>query len=282
MKRILYLIVIVGIGVASLEFMRQRGDNESTDASSFGAVESAEQLIANGEGNLPSVAYPRIVAQQQEQIIEHIGYTVSYNPQWNIPNWVAYELTDDETRGELERSNDFLPDPQVKGDPVITYDYSHSGFDRGHMAPAGDMKWSEQAMQESFYMTNVCPQLHSCNAGDWNDLEQWVRRMARKYKSIYVCSGPIVINTDSTIGNERKIIIPDAFYKVLLRKKEDNTWTGIAFVIPNKKVSYPLSNYVSSIDAVEKTTNIDFFYQLPDDIENETEAVYNLSDWPLK
>jgi hypothetical protein len=113
----------------------------------------------------------RISDNRSQQIIEHLAYTVSYNPDWLIPNWVAYELTGDEVSGEQERSDHFAPDPLVEGDPVVTKDYSNSGYDRGHMAPAGDMKWSEQAMRESFYMTNICPQNHNNNAGDWKDLQ---------------------------------------------------------------------------------------------------------------
>ena len=108
---------------------------------------------------------PQLVAKRSQQLIEHTAYTVSYNPDWLIPNWVAYELTREETYGECPREKKFSPDPLAKGVPVLHKDYSNSGYDRGHMAPAGDMKWSAQAMRESFYTTNICPQNRSNNAG---------------------------------------------------------------------------------------------------------------------
>ena len=198
-----------------------------------------------------------------------------------IPNWVAWELTAEETQGDQERSDHFRPDPLVDGDPVVTKDYSKSGYDRGHMAPAADMKWSEQAMKESFYMTNMCPQHHSNNAGDWKDLEELERDLARKYERIYICCGPIVTDPSVTIGTERKIVVPQSFYKVFLRRKSDGSWTTIGFVMPNAPGNRPLMTYMLPVDEVEQMTNIDFFYTLPDSIEDVIEADYTISDWTL-
>ena len=132
-----------------------------------------------------NIELPKLTSNRSQQIIHHLAYTVSYNPKWKIPNWVAYELTRGETYGDVPRKKKFSPDPLVKGYRVQHSDYSNSGYDRGHMAPAADMKWAEQAMRESFYMTNVCPQNQSLNRGDWNDLEELARDWARKYESIY-------------------------------------------------------------------------------------------------
>lgn len=229
-----------------------------------------------------SVAYelPRLNNHQPEQVIEHLGYTVSYNPKWLVPNWVAYELTSIETNGEKERSNHFKPDPLVKGDPVTTSDYSKSGYDRGHMAPAADMKWSEQAMHESFYMTNICPQLHNLNAGDWKDLEELARDWARKYGNIYIACGPIVETNYHTIGKNHSIAVPSAFYKVFLRQTNSG-WTSIGFIMQNKAGNRPLMTYMLSVDEVEEQTGIDFFYNLPDSIESKVEGTYSISDWSL-
>ena len=215
-----------------------------------------------------------------EQIIEHIGYTVSYNHNWNLPNWVAYELSADEVAGVEERSNHFKPDPLVWGTPVVTKDYANSGYDRGHMAPAADMKWSEQAMEESFYMTNMCPQIHNLNAGDWKALEEYVRSLAKQYDHVYICCGPIVTNTSTRIGQNEQIVVPQSFYKVIIRQK-GSSWTGIGFVMANKpkEGKYTLSHYVKTINEVETMTGIDFFQNLPDDVEETIEGNYNLSDW---
>lgn len=225
--------------------------------------------------------WPQLTDRRSEQRIEHLGYTVSYNHHWHLPNWVAYELTDEETMGEEGRTNKFLPDPLVEGDPVVTKDYSNSGYDRGHMAPAADMKWSAQAMRESFYMTNMCPQNHSNNAGDWKDLEELGRDLAAQYGRVYICCGPVVTDTTLTIGTVRRIVVPQAFYKVLLRQRADGQWTAIGFVMPNAAGNRPLMTYMHSVDEVETMTAIDFFYQLPDSIESQVEADFLISDWTV-
>ena len=224
---------------------------------------------------------PQILDNRSQQIIEHLAYTVSYNHDWFIPNWVAYELTNHEVFGEQQRSNHFAPDPLVQGDPVVPHYYSNSGYDRGHMAPAGDMKWSEQAMRESFYMTNICPQNHNNNAGDWKDLEELGRDLAQRYKSIYICCGPIVTDASNTIG-ARHIVVPQSFYKVFLRCKSDGSWTSIGFVMPNAPGNRPLMTYMLPVDKVEQLTGIDFFYNLPDSIEEIIEADYTISDWTIR
>lgn len=224
---------------------------------------------------------PTISDSRSQQIIEHVGYTVSYNHNWHLPNWVAYELTPSEVCGEYSRTDKFLPDPFVEGDPVVTQDYSGSGYDRGHMAPAADMKWSEQAMKESFYMTNMCPQNHNNNAGDWKDLEELVRDIARKYGNTYICVGPIVSDASVTIGKTRKIVVPQAFYKVLLRQKSDGTWTSIGFVMPNEAGNRPMMSYMVSVNDVESMTGIDFFPNLPDTVEETIESNFEVSDWTI-
>lgn len=221
----------------------------------------------------------RVINDQSEQLIKHLGYTVSYNPKWLVPNWVAYELNY-ETNGEQERSNHFKPDPLVNGDPVTTNDYSKSGYDRGHMAPAADMKWSKQAMRESFYMTNICPQLHNLNAGDWRDLEELAREWAQQYGNIYIACGPIVETNYQTIGKKHSIAVPSAFYKVFLRQTLKG-WTSIGFIMQNKAGNRPLMTYMHTVDEVEEQTGIDFFYSLPDSIESKVESTYSISDWSL-
>lgn len=224
---------------------------------------------------------PKLTSQEPEQIIQHTAITISFNPNWNIPNWVAYTLTSAETTGEHGRKSKFYPDPNIKDNPVLTQDYSHSGYDRGHMAPAADMKWSEQAMLESFYTTNICPQNQNLNRGDWNDLEEMARDWAKKYDSIHIACGPIVSDCSNVIGNERKIVVPEAFYKVFLRQKPNGEWTAIGFVMPNTATNQPMMTYMLSIDEIEDLTKIDFFYNLPDEIEEKVESDYNISDWTV-
>ena len=111
---------------------------------------------------------PLLLSPKQEQIVHHTGYIVSYNESLRLPNWVAYELTRQETQGNAKRSNRFIPDPMIKGTIATNSDYLHSGYDKGHMAPAADMKWSSIAMKESFYFSNICPQHPELNRNNWN------------------------------------------------------------------------------------------------------------------
>lgn len=233
------------------------------------------------ETTLSKIEIPVLLNGQPEQRIEHTAYTVGYNPRRLIPNWVAYCLETEEVTGNSSRSDKFLPDPLVKGYAVVTKDYSGSGYDRGHMAPAGDMRWSEESMRESFYMTNICPQNHNNNAGDWKDLEELVRGLARRYGSIYICCGPVVTDEKTTIGKQCRIVVPQAFYKVLLRRKTDGGWTAIGFVMPNEAGNRPLMTYMLTVDEVEEMTGIDFYPALPDGIENEVEAAYTVADWTV-
>jgi endonuclease G len=226
------------------------------------------------------IEIPAKITGRQEQIIEHIAYTVSYNSDWKIPNWVAYELTGEEVAGIEPRGNHFIPDPEVPfGKSATTGDYKNSGWDRGHMAPAGDMKWSKQAMKESFYLSNICPQNKNLNSGIWKDLEEQIRSLAVQKGRIYVVCGPIVSKQPKTIG-ANKVAIPDAFFKVLLQKS-DEKYANIAFLFANESGRKPLSTYAMSVKEMQIITDIDFFPALPDSIENVVENRVDFMEWTI-
>ena len=215
---------------------------------------------------------PSMPNGQQGQVIQRTGYTLAYDKKTKTPQWVAWELTKEETKGNHERTDKFLPDPNVEGAKVVTTDYTGSGYDRGHMAPAGDMKWSKKAMEESFYMSNICPQIHHLNTGDWNELEANTRKWARRYGSVYVTCGPIYNGSRRTqyIGKNR-VKVPDAFFKVILIQSPKKT-CALGFFFENEAGQRPLNEYLVSIDYLEQTTGIDFFPSLPDELENTLEA----------
>lgn len=211
------------------------------------------------------------------QIITHVGYTTSYNSVWLIPNWVSYELTATEVAGTYPRPKKaFEPDPLVKGKSAVHRDYSNSGYSRGHMAPAADMKWSEQAMLESFYLSNICPQIAELNGGVWERLENRCRSLAKE-GSVFICCGPIISGTPKRIG-ENKVAVPAGFYKVLCMKRKGK-WQAIGFMFPNSACQGSMFDYVCTVDEVEKKTGHDFFYNLSDDIENSIEASIKAKDW---
>lgn len=222
---------------------------------------------------------PIFKISRPEQVIIHAGYSVSFNPKWKLPNWVSYELTEDETLGNLKRTDKFIIDPDVKTQCATNRDYSKSGYDRGHMAPAADMKWNTSVMKECFYFSNMCPQKHSLNAGKWKTLEEKVRDWAKKDSAIIVICGPIVKNGYQTIG-ENRIVVPQHFFKVILSPYKNGT-KAIGFIMRNCKETQPLSNYSVTIDSIEQLTGIDFFSALPDDLENKVESNNSISEWGL-
>lgn len=220
------------------------------------------------------------------QILQYTGHALSYNSNTRLPNWVAYELTREEMQGTNPREDNFARDPKARGPQADRDDYRNSGWDRGHMASAGDMKWDTKAMDDTYYFTNICPQNHELNTGDWRILEEKCRYWAKKYGSVYIVCGPII--TDNVHGRlgANKVVIPDKFFKVLLTKK-NGEWQGTGFIFHNPPkrdsrisgkppVNLPLQSYLVTIDEVEEATGLDFFHLLPDSVENKVEQQESL------
>lgn len=223
---------------------------------------------------LPSVTH-------DEQVIEHIGYTTSYNSNTLNPNWVAYELTSSELQGDFKGKNSFCWDPSVKGRKSNREDYKNNrDWDKGHLAPKADMKWSIQAYEESFYLSNVCPQNHQLNAGDWLKIENLARRIAKKYKKIYVVCGPVFKDRKFGTLGENNVWIPDAFFKALLVFSGE-TYESIGFYMSNEPQKNNLRSYVSTVDDIEKIISRDLFVSLDDKLEDVAEGRVNYSFWGL-
>ena len=209
-------------------------------------------------------------------VCHYSGFTSYFNPETHIPNCVAYEIIESETTGDEPRKKSFEADHTIDG-CAESSDYRNSGYDRGHMAPAADMKWSKEAMEESFLMTNICPQVKSLNSGIWHRLEQRVREWAARDSSIIVVCGPIFTpgKPVEQIG-EIGVAVPHRFFKALYAPGRN---IGIAFIFDNDKVKGELRKYAVTIDSVERETGLDLFYNLPDDIENEVENQCNCKLW---
>lgn len=208
---------------------------------------------------------------------EYEGFTVDFNPENKTPNYVSWILHSHETEGATSRSNKFWTDSELEGCPE-TRDYSHSGYDRGHMCPAGEQKWSDEAMHHSFVMANICPQKHELNTGAWKTLEDKERVWAKRDSAIVIVAGPLYDTSDiETIGNN-KVRVPSAFFKVLLAPYA-SPMRAIGFVYPNMKCEGNMQAYAVSVDDVEKMTGMDFFAALPDEIENDIEAVVSFKEW---
>ena len=223
---------------------------------------------------------PQLKRKRTEQIIQHEGYTVSYNADYRIANWVAYVLTDKEARSDkAERQNKFVVDPLVKGASATNEDYTRTGYDRGHLAPAGDMKWSEKAMRESFYLSNITPQKPGLNRGIWKELEEQIRLWARENGAVLIATGPVIPDEELNRLGKNRVGVPRQFYKVLCMVV-NNQLEGVGFLFENRDYgTTPLRQMMVPIDSVEQVTGIDFFPARPDDEERQMEATVGRDLW---
>ncbi len=219
----------------------------------------------------------RVAVPAPDERLEYCGFTVYFNRRWHLPWCVAYELTRSETNGGEQRYGSFETDSAVAG-CARPWDYTGSGYQRGHMAPAADFKWSARAMRESFKMTNVCPQSGLLNSGGWSRLEEKVREWARRDSALIVATGPIVDKGHRCIGGG--VAVPRAFFKVVLAP-HSTPMRAIGFIYPNAAAPGRLQRYAVSVDSVERATGLDFFGSLPPEVESEVESTCNLNPWLL-
>lgn len=224
-------------------------------------------------GGLEKVVIPSGLTSQ---IKEYTGFTLSFNKYNRTPNYVAWELLGTEVSNDVSRSDNFWQDPDIDGCTKHS-DYTRSGYDRGHMCPAADQKWSEQAMNDCFVMANMCPQLHDLNAEAWEKLEEKERLWAKRDSAVMIIAGPIYTEDDDQYF-ESKVRVPGAFFKVLIAPYLDEP-RGIAFVYPHMKCPGNMQDYATSIDEVEKITGFDFFSELPEEIEKMVESTYSFTEW---
>lgn len=254
-------------GKALVEELDQKdGEGGACDASA-GAAEADDKLVMQTS--------PK---GTPEQILKRTGYVASYNKTTLLPNWVAWHLTAERTEGSAKRSGvDFAEDTEVPEPRATDWDYYNSGYDRGHMCPAADNKWSKKAMEESFLFTNMCPQNGNLNRGDWNEMEMACRKWAKKYGDLYIVCGPILYKGKHKTIGKNKVVVPEAFFKVVLRTGDDPQ--AIGFIYKNTSGNRPKDSYVNTVDEVERITGIDFFPSLPDDVEKKVEAECDLGLW---
>lgn len=215
-----------------------------------------------------------------EKLLFRSEYVLSHNNWLKVPNWVAYRLTREDLAGRVRRSEDFRPDPQLKPHQRAELpDYRASGYDRGHLAPAADMRASRRAMSESFLLSNMAPQAAPFNRGIWEDLESRVRDWARRRGEAFVVTGPVFLDEDKDgvmsfrlLGPSR-VAVPTHFYKIVVAKGGDGAWDGVALLMPNRGAEGArLADFLSTIDAVERATGLDFLEALPDDVEERLES----------
>lgn len=213
-----------------------------------------------------------------KQVIQRANYSLSYNNDHEVANWVAYSLDHSKLENCVGRSNYFRTDPLIHLGSATPKDYQNSSYDRGHLLPAGDMKYDRQAMRDTFYMSNISPQPARFNRGRWSMLETLMRAWALKYKKIWIVTGPVLRGHLSTIGVDNKISVPLEYFKVILRRT-GNKYEGIGFLMGTDVPHKQLASYAVSINTVEDVSGVNFFAFLSDQDEEEIENQNNLRDW---
>ncbi len=259
-----------------LENTRQGVDNTNNVD-----METENSPVISAHYSLPDsvirICMPKSIDGISEQILIRSFYIVSYNLDTKIPNWVAWHLTAEHSDGEYPRDNSYYEDEEVPVPRATNEDYRGSGWSRGHMCPAGDNKWDAEAMRESNLLTNICPQHPSLNSGVWNVIERDCRKWAKKYGDIYIVCGPILMNREHETIGDNKIVVPEAFFKVILRLNPQPA--AIGYVVRNNEGNKKRDMFVNTVDDVERITGIDFFPSLPDEIENMIESETDIFDW---
>ena len=235
-------------------------------------------LQDNKVSNILKLEIPK--TNSKDRVVIHTEFSLSYNETHEQADWVAYELTKEETTKLHERTNKFIVDPKVNTITASNIDYKGSGYDRGHLAPASDMGWSSTSMKESFYYSNISPQMPSFNRGIWKKLEELVRTWAVENNNIYIVTGPVLKDELKSIGIN-KVSVPKYYYKVILDFSQPSI-KGIGFIFPNLGSKESIKNYAVTIDSVEMFTGIDFFPLLQDKQENLIESTLCIQCWSWK
>lgn len=208
---------------------------------------------------LPCWGCPSVSAHESLKIYQ--GFTLSFNPSTKLANWVCYTLNPQKLSApKVKRNNKFKPDFSLKGGTAKDADYKKSGFDKGHLAPAADMAWSQASMNDCFYYTNIAPQYPECNRGIWKKLEEQVRRLALICDSLIVFTGP-VFNTHHQVLGISKIAIPSGFYKIIVLFYATD-FKVYSVLIPNVKQFENFNRYACSLANIEKQTGLIFITNL--------------------
>lgn len=234
----------------------------------------SEGIIAVEKTEIPNYLVP---SSTTGELVLHEHFMLSYNEHFEQAEWVAYLLKKEHLTYDDRKRPYFIEDPKVKTKSADWRNYKGSGYDRGHLCPAGDRRFSKQAYNETFYTSNISPQDSGFNAGVWNRLEGQVRQWTKKYGTMLVVTGGVLEQGLDEIGEE-DVAVPKYFYKVLARGDADNLKL-MGFLMPGVESKKSLDQFAVSIDEIEKMTGIDFFENLENEMEARLEREVVTQNW---
>jgi len=278
-----YISSVVFASIIFLTSCSGQGGGKGQAVEPLYDASSTTETAAPSGRKIVKMELPAPLNDRPEIILTRKGYTVSYNKSTKTPNWVAWHLTRSHTSGRAQRSQEmFAEDESVPSPRATNADYYGKRYDRGHMCPAGDNKWDMTAMEETFLLTNICPQNHNLNKYEWNDIENLCREWARTYGAVDIVCGPVYYDDARvTYTGKNKVRVPDAFFKVVLCRYENGNPAAkaVGFVYKNIGSKQDVANCIRTVDEVEKLTGIDFFHALDDRTEESVEAHSAINSW---
>lgn len=267
LRRKTIFCLMIATFLVSCNFQKKSGQDEDND------TDSSQSAVVNYD----TTAFDYLPSSTNNQIVVHDNYTLSYMEEYEQAEWVAYELKKEDISNSNFNRPFFIEDSKVKTGSADWKNYKRSGFDKGHLCPAGDRKYTKKAFDETFLTSNISPQKHGFNDGVWNRLEQKVRYWATKYDNVYVVTGGLLEKGLTTIGKE-DVAVPNYFYKVILDNSNGN-FKMIGFLVPAIDSDEPLYSFVVPVDEIEKRTGIDFFPKLDDKSEVILEKNSDYKSW---
>lgn len=273
-KILLVLLAFANILHAQIRATTEDGQRVILSENGFWKYNSEDSLlkICGLENIDPGI--PSGPVGKSQKILKYQAFTILYDKSIKNPVWASYCLEKKFSFGVVDRS-DFAADHNMKASAVES-DFYKSGYDRGHIVPAYDMSWSYQSSFESFFYTNISPQVPAFNRGIWKRLESQVRTWAKENEKIYVVTGPVLKDSKTKIG--KNVVVPKYFFKAILDIKDPEV-KSIAFVLPNESCGYPLFKYAITVDSVEKLIGYDLFPNLPDSLGSIIESRIDIGLW---
>lgn len=276
--------IVQAQGPTALEISQLEREKEQLHHRQLELANSLEQLrLTKIREDLRQVGLPQVPADRKQELVEHGALMLSYNEAYEQANWVAHIIIPAVNEGNLSRTNDFRRDSLVTTGTAEKADYWYSGYDRGHLAPSADFRWSARAISESYVYSNMAPQRPELNRERWAELEGFIRgHVWAKARQLYVVTGPVLEEGLPTITQGPNVVaIPKEFYKVVLDLTPGDE-KAIAFLMPNSVCNQALVAYVTTIDAIEMKTGINFFAAIEDGLEDRLEAEVDYGAWEEK
>ncbi|MGH1338634.1 MAG: DNA/RNA non-specific endonuclease [Aureispira sp.] len=271
-------------GSTAVQIDQLEKKSEDLERRQMEVITSLERLrLKKIREDLKAIGLPKVPTTCKDEVIEHGALLLSYNEAYEQANWVAHIIIPAVNKGNLSRTNDFRKDSLVSTQTAEKADYWYSGYDRGHLAPSADFRWSQRAISESYVYSNMAPQRPELNRERWAELEGFIRgHVWAKERQLYVVTGPVLEEGLPTITQGPNIVaIPKEFYKLVLDLTPGEE-KAIAFLMPNGACGQPLVAYSTTVDAIETKTGLDFFSALDDGLEGRLEAASDFGLWEEK